>query len=88
MKTKEQRRAEYIAKRNEEKKRRAFEDAWFNYKMSICYNDDYYVCHGQYEFIMYQNRYTDKKFHVDFVNGMRFMATTQEECDALIKLYA
>lgn len=88
VKTKEQKRAEYRAKREQEKKRRQFETAWYEHKMNICYNDDYYVVYGQYEYIVYQDKYTDKRYHVDFVNGMRFSTATYEQCEALIETYA
>ncbi len=87
MKTREQRRAEYLAKEKARKAQRAIDDAWHSYLLSICCDDDYCVYGGQWEYIMYQDKYTDKKFHVDFFNGMRFTATTYWECKDILEAY-
>lgn len=87
MKTREQRREEYRAKERARKAQLKIENEWFEYKMHLCYDDDYFVWDGQFEFIRYQDKYTDKKFHVDFFNGMHFTATTYEETEQILEAY-
>ena len=55
--------------------------------MSICCDDDFCVYGGQFEFIRYRDKYTDKKFHVDFFNGLRFTANTYEETEEILEAY-
>ena len=87
MKTREQKKEEYIAKQKARKEQLRIEKEWFEYKMSICCDDDFCVYGGQFEFIRYRDKYTDKKFHVDFFNGLRFTADTYEETEEILKAY-
>ena len=60
---------------------------WHDYEMSICYNPDYCVYEGQFEYIIYQDIDT-KKFHLDLPNGMMFITSSLKECRALVEVYA
>lgn len=86
MKTKEQRREEYKAKKAAEKARREAENRWHDYEMSICYSEDFSVIEGYWEYIIYVDRET-KIYHVDFVHGMKFTASNLRECWDLVKTF-
>ena len=77
MKTREQKRAEYLAKQKVIREQREKENNWFAYKMNICSDKNYTVFHGQYEYIMYQ---IDQEFHADFVNDEKFVFNNYKEC--------
>jgi hypothetical protein len=60
---------------------------WHDYEMGICYNPDYCVYEGYFEYIIYRDIDT-KEFHLDLPNGMMFVASSIKECRALAEVYA